>query len=48
MWLSTLDDMVHAQRIYARLGYRHEPARDWYPAPELLPEVLLRAWTKDL
>ena len=48
MWLSTLDEMTHAQRIYARLGYRPEPARDWYPAPDVLPDVRLRAWTKDL
>ncbi len=48
MWLSTLDEMTHAQRIYARLGYRHEPARDWDPVPDLLPHVHLRAWTKEL
>ena len=48
MWLSTLDEMGHAQRIYARLGYRPEPARDWGPQPELLPDVHLRAWTKEI
>ena len=48
MWLSTLDEMTHAQRIYARLGYRHEPARDWDPVPDLLPHVHLRAWTREL
>jgi ribosomal protein S18 acetylase RimI-like enzyme len=48
MWLSTLDEMTHAQRIYSRLGYRPEPSRDWYPQPDLLPDVHLRAWTKDL
>ena len=48
MWLSTLDEMGHAQRIYTRLGYRPEPARDWDPQPELLPDVHLRAWTKEL
>jgi ribosomal protein S18 acetylase RimI-like enzyme len=48
MWLSTLDEMTHAQRIYARLGYRHEPGRDWYPEPDIIPDVLLRAWSKDL
>ena len=37
-----------AQRIYTRLGYRPEPARDWDPQPELLPDVHLRAWTKEL
>ncbi len=48
MWLSTLDEMGHAQRIYARLGYRHDAGRDWDPAPDLLPDVHLRAWTKEL
>ncbi len=48
MWLSTLDEMTHAQRIYARLGYRHEPSRDWDPVPDILPDVHLRAWTKEL
>ena len=48
MWLSTLDEMGHAQRIYTRLGYHPEPARDWDPQPELLPDVHLRAWTKEL
>jgi ribosomal protein S18 acetylase RimI-like enzyme len=48
MWLSTLDEMTAAQRLYARLGYRHEPTRDWYPAPDVIPDVLLRAWTKEL
>jgi len=48
MWLSTLDEMAHAQRIYARLGYRHEASRDWDPQPDLLPDVHLRAWTKAL
>ena len=48
MWLSTLDEMGHAQRTYTRLGYRPEPARDWDPQPELLPDVHLRAWTKEL
>ena len=37
MWLSTIDDMTHAQRIYARLGYRHEPARDWSPRRDARP-----------
>ena len=46
MWLTTLDDMAAAQRIYARLGYRHEPARDWYP--DELPDLSMRAWTKEL
>ncbi len=48
MWLSTLDEMTHAQRIYSRLGYRHEPERDWYPEPDVIPDVCLRAWTKVL
>ena len=34
MWLATLDEMTYAQRIYTRLGYRHEPSRDWYPQPD--------------
>jgi len=48
MWLSTLDEMTHAQRIYTRLGYQPAPERDWDPQPELLPDVHLRAWTKEL
>ena len=48
MWLSTLDEMTYAQRIYTRLGYRHEPTRDWYPAPDEIPDIQLRAWTKEL
>jgi fluoroacetyl-CoA thioesterase len=48
MWLSTLDEMSAAQRLYTRLGYHHEPDRDWYPAPREIPDVLLRAWTKEL
>ena len=46
MWLTTIDDMTHAQRIYRRLGYRHVPARDW--RPEEMPDLVLRAWTKEL
>ena len=46
MWLTTLDDMAAAQRIYARLGYRHDPTRDWYP--DELPDLPMRAWTKEL
>ena len=46
MWLTTIDDMGPAQRIYARLGYRHEPSRDW--APDEMPELPMRAWTKEL
>ena len=48
MWLATIDEMTHAQRVYARLGYRHEPSRDWDPVPDILPDVHLRAWTKEL
>ena len=40
--------MTHAQRIYARLGYPHEPSRDWYPEPDESPTSTLRAWTKEL
>ncbi len=46
MWLTTLDDMAAAQRIYARLGYRHDPSRDWFP--DELPDLAMRAWTKEL
>jgi ribosomal protein S18 acetylase RimI-like enzyme len=46
MWLTTIEEMTHARRIYARLGYRHEPARDWYP--EQMPDLVLEAWTKEL
>ncbi len=48
MWLATLDEMTHAQRVYARLGYHPEPSRDWDPVPDILPDVHLRAWTKEL
>ncbi len=44
--LTTIDEMAPAQRIYRRLGYRHEPARDW--SVEELPELPMRAWTKEL
>ncbi len=46
MWLTTIDDMTAAHRIYARLGYRPEPSRDWYP--DEMPELPMRAWTKEL
>jgi GNAT superfamily N-acetyltransferase len=46
MWLTTIDDMAAAHRIYTRLGYRHDPSRDW--APEEMPELPMRAWTKEL
>ena len=46
MWLTTLDDMAAAQRVYARLGYRHDSARDW--CPDELPDLPMRAWTKEL
>jgi ribosomal protein S18 acetylase RimI-like enzyme len=46
MWLTTIDDMAAAHRIYTRLGYRHEPSRDWYP--DEMPELPMRAWTKEL
>ena len=45
MWLTTIDDMTHARRIYARLGYSTS-ARDWYP--DEMPDLMLRAWTKEL
>ncbi len=46
MWLYTIDEMTHAQRIYRRLGYRPEPSRD--RSPDEMPELVLRAWTKEL
>jgi ribosomal protein S18 acetylase RimI-like enzyme len=46
MWLTTIDAMTHAREIYSRLGYRHVPDRDWYP--EEMPELALRAWSKQL
>jgi GNAT superfamily N-acetyltransferase len=44
MVLSSLPDMTHAHRVYARLGYRRAPSRDWDPAPG----VHLIAFTKEL
>lgn len=44
MVLSSLPQMTHAHRIYARLGYRRNPARDWDPAPG----VHLVAFSKEL
>jgi hypothetical protein len=38
--------MTTAHRIYARLGYRHEPSRDWNV--DEMPELAMRAWTKEL
>jgi ribosomal protein S18 acetylase RimI-like enzyme len=46
MWLTTIDDMTHARGIYARLGYRHVPERDW--RPDEMPDLVLRAWSKEL
>ena len=46
MWLTTIDDMTHARQIYARLGYTHVAERDWYP--DEMPDLVLRAWTKEL
>ncbi|GIN04463.1 N-acetyltransferase [Planomonospora venezuelensis] len=33
MALSSLATMATAHRVYARLGYAREPARDWSPVP---------------
>jgi GNAT superfamily N-acetyltransferase len=33
MALSSLATMATAHRVYARLGYSREPARDWSPVP---------------
>ena len=46
MWLTTIDDMTHAHRVYARLGYTHVAERDWHP--DEMPDLVLRAWTKEL
>ena len=42
--LHSLPAMVGAQRIYARLGFRHVPERDWEP----VPGILLRCFVLDL
>ena len=34
--LHSLPIMMGAQRIYARLGFRHVPERDWEPVPGIL------------
>jgi ribosomal protein S18 acetylase RimI-like enzyme len=34
--LHSLPVMTRAQRIYARLGFRHVPERDWEPVPGLV------------
>jgi GNAT superfamily N-acetyltransferase len=44
MVLSSLPDMTHAHRVYAHLGYRRAPTRDWDP----VPGVHLIAFTKEL
>lgn len=44
MALSSLPQMAAAHRLYDRLGYRRDPARDWDP----LPGVHLIAFGKDL
>ena len=44
MVLSSLPQMMHAHRIYTRLGYRRDPSRDWDP----VPGVRLIAFTKEL
>ncbi|NYE37685.1 GNAT superfamily N-acetyltransferase [Nocardioides cavernae] len=33
MALSSLATMTSAHRVYARLGYERDPARDWSPVP---------------
>lgn len=42
--LSSLREMAPAHRLYERLGYRREPARDWEP----VPGVDLIAYRKEL
>ena len=44
MVLSSLPTMASAHRVYGRLGYRRDPARDWSPAPG----VDLVAFVKEL
>ena len=33
---SSQDRMVAAHRLYERLGFTRDPARDWYPVPDVL------------
>jgi ribosomal protein S18 acetylase RimI-like enzyme len=42
--LHSLPTMIGAQRIYARLGFRHVPERDWQP----VPGILLRCFVLEL
>ena len=42
--LLTRTDMLAAQRLYARAGFRRLPDRDWSP----LPDLLLLAYGKEL
>lgn len=42
MAISSLAEMTDAHRIYTRLGYAHDPGRDWSP----LPGVELIAFAK--
>jgi ribosomal protein S18 acetylase RimI-like enzyme len=44
MVLSSLTEMAAAHRVYGRLGYLRDPARDWSP----LPDVHLIAFVKEL
>ena len=44
MALSSLAQMAAAHRVYDRLGYARDPARDWSP----LPDVHLLAFSKQL
>lgn len=44
MVLSSLPEMAAAHRVYARLGYRRLPDRDWQP----MPGVQLIAFGKEL
>lgn len=44
MRLSSLAEMSAAHRVYGRLGYVRDPARDWSP----LPDVHLLAFAKEL
>ncbi len=42
--ISSLDRMTPAHRMYARMGFRRQPTRDWRPHPD----VTLLAYAKEL
>lgn len=44
MAISSLAEMTHAHRIYARLGYARDPGRDWSPLPAVELVAFSKAW----